>query len=218
MSEKLANAAPLGLLGFGMATVLLSFVCNARLGPIDGMILGMGIFYGGLAQIIAGILEYRRGNTFGTTAFISYGLFWLSFVALNWLGVADVASSGIWPFSQYAPAISGYTTPWLVSQESFAAYFFMWGLFTFVMFFGTLKANRALQFLFMSLAILFFLLAAKSALLAYTSISSTDLTLFTRIIGGEGVICGLSAVYLALAEVLNEAHGRIVLPICPVEK
>jgi len=86
------------------------------------------------------------------------------------------------------------------------------------MFFGTLKANRALQFLFMSLAILFFLLAAKSALLAYTSISSTDLTLFTRIIGGEGVICGLSAVYLALAEVLNEAHGRIVLPICPVEK
>ena len=218
MSEKTANPAPLGLLGFGMTTVLLNFVHNARLGSIDGMILGMGIFYGGLAQIIAGILEYKKGNTFGTTAFTSYGLFWLSFVALNWLGVANVASNGIWPFSAYGPAISGYTTPWLVSPEASMAYFFMWGLFTLMMFFGTLKKNRALQFVFMSLAILFFLLAAKSALLAYTSMTATDETiqLFTRVIGIEGIICGLSAFYLALAEVLNEEHGKTVLPICPV--
>jgi len=214
MSEKSANPAPLGLLGFGMTTVLLNFVHNARLGPIDGMILGMGIFYGGLAQIIAGILEYKKGNTFGTTAFTSYGLFWLSFVALNWLGVANVASNGIWPFSSYGPAISGYTTPWLVSPEASMAYFFMWGLFTLLMFFGTLKTNRALQFVFMSLAILFFLLATKSAIIAYSP--STDVELFTRIIGIEGVFCGLSAVYLAMAEVLNEAHGKTVLPICPV--
>jgi len=206
MSEKLANPAPLGLLGFGMTTVLLNFVHNARLGPVDGMILGMGIFYGGLAQIIAGILEYRKGNTFGTTAFTSYGLFWLSFVALNWLGVRDVAGRGVWPFF-------GVASPWVVSQEAFAAYFFMWGLFTFAMFFGTLKANRALQFVFMSLAILFFLLAIKSAILAYTTMTPTDLEIFTRIIGAEGVICGISAVYLALAEVLNEAHGKTVLPI-----
>jgi len=209
MSEKSANPAPLGLLGFGMTTVLLNFVHNARLGQIDGMILGMGIFYGGMAQIIAGILEYKKGNTFGTTAFTSYGLFWLSFVALNWLGVGDVAGRGVWPFF-------GGITPWRVSQEAFMAYFFMWGLFTFIMFFGTLKTNRALQFVFMSLAILFFLLAAKSALLAYTSMTPTDFELFTRIIGFEGIICGLSAVYLALAEVLNEAHGKTVLPICPV--
>jgi len=198
-------------MGFGMTTVLLNFVHNAGLSPVDGMILGMGMFYGGLAQIIAGILEYRRGNTFGTTAFTSYGLFWLSFVALNWLGVRDVARSGVMPFL-------GGATPWIVSQEAFAAYFFLWGLFTFVMFFGTLKANRALQFVFMSLAILFFLLAAKSALLAYTSITSTDLELFTRIIGVEGIVCGFSAIYLALAEVLNEAHGKTVLPIGQVEK
>jgi len=216
MSEKTANPAPLGLLGFGMTTVLLNFVHNARLGPIDGMILGMGIFYGGLAQIIAGILEYKKGNTFGTTAFTSYGLFWLSFVALNWLGAGTVASNGIWPFSSYAPAISGYSTPWLVSQEALMAYFLMWGLFTLLMFFGTLKTNRALQFVFMSLAILFFLLAAKSAVLAYTSITTADLELFTRVIGLEGIVCGFSAVYLAIAEVLNEAHGKTVLPICPV--
>jgi len=208
MSEKTANPAPLGLLGFGMTTVLLNFVHNAKLGPIDGMILGMGIFYGGLAQVIAGILEYKKGNTFGMTAFTSYGLFWLSFVALNWLGVEEFAGRGVWPFF-------GGVTPWHISQEAFAAYFFMWGLFTFLMFFGTLKANRALQFVFMSLAILFFLLAAKSALLAYTSMTTANLQPFTRIIGFEGIICGMSAVYLALAEVLNEAHGKTVLPVCP---
>jgi len=211
MSEKLANPAPLGLLGFGMTTVLLSFIHNARLGPVDGMILGMGIFYGGMAQIVAGILEYRKGNTFGTTAFTSYGLFWLSFVALNWLGVREVAGQGVMPFL-------GGTTPWIVSQEAFAAYYFIWGLFTFVMFFGTLKANRGLQLVFMSLAILFFLLAAKSALLSYTSMTLTNLELFTRIIGVEGIICGFSAIYLALAEVLNEAHGKTVLPIGQVAK
>jgi len=211
MNDKLANAAPLGLLGFGMTTVLLNFVHNARLGPVDGMILGMGIFYGGLAQIIAGILEYRKGNTFGTTAFTSYGLFWLSFVALNWLGVSSVAGVGVMPFL-------GGTTPWIVSQEAYAAYFFMWGLFTFAMFFGTLKANRTLQFVFMSLAILFFLLTIKSALIASTTLTATNLELLTRFIGAEGVICGFSAIYLAIAEVLNEAHGKTVLPIGPVAK
>jgi len=206
MSEKTANPAPLGLLGFGMTTVLLNFVHNARLSPVDGVILGMGIFYGGLAQIIAGLLEYRKGNTFGTVAFTSYGFFWLSFVGLNWLGVREVARQGVMPFL-------GGTTPWVVSQEAFAAYFFMWGLFTFAMLFGTLKVNRALQFVFMSLAILFFLLAAKSALLAYTQMTQTDLEFFIRLIGAEGIVCGFSAVYLALAEVLNEAHGKTVLPI-----
>ncbi len=206
MSDKLANPAPLGLLGFGMTTVLLNFVHNASLNPVDAMILGMGIFYGGLAQIIAGVLEYRRGNTFGTTAFTSYGLFWLSYVALNWLGVASSASVGIMPF------LAGHT-PWIVSQEAYAAYFFMWGLFTFAMFFGTLKANRTLMFVFMSLAVLFFLLAIKSALLAYTSLTTTDLALFTRFIGVEGIVCGFSAIYLAIAEVINEAHGRAFLPI-----
>jgi hypothetical protein len=219
MSEKSANPAPLGLLGFGMATILLNFLLiiqsikNAEIGQIDAMIIGMGIFYGGLAQIIAGILEYKRGNTFTTTAFTSYGLFWLSFIALNWLGTTEVASQGIWPFSMYAPAIPGYTTPWLVSNEAFAAYFFMWGIFTFVMFFGTLKANRTLQFLFMSLAVLFFLLAAKSVILTYNAMTTEQLAIFTRIIGTEGVICGSSAVYLALAEVLNEIHGKTILPV-----
>jgi succinate-acetate transporter protein len=93
------------------------------------------------------------------------------------------------------------------------AYFFMWGLFTFVMFFGTLKTNRALQVVFASLSVLFFLLAIKSGILAYTSMTAKDLEIFTRIIGLEGVFTGFSAVYLGLAEVINEVHGKTVLPI-----
>ena len=81
MNEKLANPAPLGLMGFGMTTVLLN-LHNAGFYPLDSMILAMGLVYGGLAQIIAGVMEYRKGNTFGTTAFCSYGLFWWSLVAL----------------------------------------------------------------------------------------------------------------------------------------
>ena len=192
MSEKLANPAPLGLLGFGLTTVLLNFH-NAGFFPLDTMILAMGIAYGGLAQVIVGIMEYRKGNTFGTVAFTSYGLFWWSLVLLLVL-----------PNLSF---ISGFNGP---SEAAMAAYFFMWGLFTFVMFFGTLKTNRALQFVFMSLAILFFLLTARE--LTSNAVLFGEVTMNT-LLGFEGIICGGSAVYLALAEVLNETHKRSVLPI-----
>ena len=193
MSEKLANPAPLGLLGFGLTTVLLN-LHNAGLFPLDTMILAMGIAYGGLAQVIAGMMEFRKGNTFGMVAFSSYGLFWWSLVAL--LVLPSFSFTGI-----SAP-----------TETAMAAYFFMWGLFTFTMFFGTLKTNRALQFVFMSLAILFFLLTARELTGNPTLFENVTLNTIT---GFEGVICGLSAVYLALAEVLNEAHKKTVLPISP---
>jgi succinate-acetate transporter protein len=193
MSEKLANPAPLGLLGFGLTTVLLN-LHNAGFFPLDTMILAMGLAYGGLAQVIVGIMEFRKGNTFGTVAFTSYGLFWWSLVAL--LVLPSFSFTGI-----SAP-----------TEVAMAAYFFMWGLFTFVMFFGTLKTNRALQFVFMSLAILFFLLTARE-LTGNPTLFGTFT--FNNLTGIEGVICGLSAVYLAFAEVLNEAHQKTVLPICP---
>ena len=187
MIEKLANPAPLGLLGFGLTTVLLN-LHNAGLFGLDTMILGMGLAYGGLAQVIVGTMEFKKGNTFGTVAFTSYGLFWWSLVALILLPRAGF--------------FTGLSTP---SNTSMAAYFLMWGLFTFMMFFGTLKTNRALQFVFMSLAILFFLLTARELL--------GNPTWLNTIVGIEGVICGSSAVYLGLAEVLNEAHQKTVLPI-----
>jgi succinate-acetate transporter protein len=194
VSEKLANPAPLGLLGFGLTTVLLN-LHNAGFFPLDTMILAMGLAYGGLAQVIVGIMEYKKGNTFGTVAFTSYGLFWWSLVLLLVLPKTSL--------------FTGLSAP---TETAMAAYFFMWGLFTFVMFFGTLKTNRALQFVFMSLAILFFLLTARDLTVNATIIG--DLTIGT-IAGYEGIICGLSAVYLAFAEVLNETYRKTVLPICP---
>ncbi len=191
VNEKLANPAPLGLLGFGMTTVLLN-LHNAGFHPLDSMILAMGLAYGGLAQVIAGIMEYRRGNTFGTAAFSSYGLFWWSLVILLLLPESTLFD-GI-------PAPTG---------GAMAAYFFMWGLFTFVMFFGTLKVNRAIQFVFLSLAILFFLLTVRNLT------GSAAIATITRY---EGVVCGLSAVYTALAEVLNEVYGKTVLPLFPTKK
>jgi len=191
---KLANPAPLGLLGFGVTTVLLNLV-NAGAFPLDTMILAMGIAYGGLAQVIVGIMEFRKGNTFGTVAFMSYGLFWWSLVLLLVLPKLSF--------------LSGFSAP---SAASMAAYFIMWGIFTFAMFFGTLKTNRALQFVFMSLTILFFMLTISE--LTNNPVLFGNVT-FNTITGIEGVICGLSAVYLGIAEILNEAHHKTVLPIYP---
>ena len=193
LATKLANPAPLGLLGFGLTTVLLNLVNAGVLTSLDTVILAMGIAYGGIAQIIVGIMEFKKGNTFGTVAFTSYGLFWWSLVLLLLL-----------------PGLTGFTGP---STSSLAAYFFMWGLFTFAMFFGTLKANRALQFVFLSLTILFFMLTTRE--LTNNPVLFGSVTLNT-ITGIEGVICGLSAVYLGFAEVLNEAHHKTVLPIGPI--
>jgi succinate-acetate transporter protein len=188
VKDKTSNPAPLGLMGFGMTTVLLN-LHNAGFFELGSMILAMGIFYGGLAQIIAGIMEWKKGNTFGTTAFTSYGLFWLTLV---WLIVAP-------KFGIAEPTTS----------NAMAAYLFMWGLFTFVMFIGTLKLNRALQVVFLSLAILFFLLAAKDL---------NGSAQLGKIAGYEGIFCGFSAIYAAMAQVLNECYGRIVLPLGPVKK
>lgn len=183
MVEKLANPAPLGLMGFGMTTVLLN-LHNAGLIALGSMILAMGIFFGGMAQIIAGILEFKKGNTFGTTAFISYGAFWLTFVALlvmPKLGLADVSGN-----------------------LEIAAYLCMWGIFTLFMYVGTLKKNRALQFVFLSLSILFFLLALGDF---------TGIAWIKTLAGIEGIVCGFSAIYLAMAEVINESYNKRVFPI-----
>lgn len=185
--EATANPAPLGLLAFGMTTVLLN-LHNAGFFELGTMILAMGIFYGGIAQIIAGIMEWKKNNTFGTTAFISYGLFWLTLVALLVMPVMG----------------------WGQAQETMGmvAYLVMWGIFTLVMFFGTLKNNRALQVVFGTLTLLFFLLALGDA---------TGSTLITRIAGYEGIICGLSAMYAGLAQVINEVNNKTVWPLGQVK-
>lgn len=187
IKDTTSNPAPLGLLGFGMTTVLLN-LHNAGFFALGSMILAMGIFYGGLAQVFAGIMEWKKGNTFGTTAFTSYGLFWLTLVGLLVM-----------------PKMGWGNAP---ENSAMVAYLFMWGLFTAVMFIGTLKLNKALQFVFASLTLLFFLLALGDA---------TGSAAIKQIAGYEGIICGLSAIYTALAQVLNEVYGRTIAPLWPVK-
>ena len=185
MTETKANPAPLGLLGFGLTTVLLNLKNAGILGGDSlGMILAMGIFYGGLAQIVAGIMEYKNGNTFGTTAFLSYGFFWLTLVGLLLMPSMGLASA--------------------VGANAMAAYLAMWGVFTAFMFIGTLKLNRSLQVVFLSLTVLFFLLAVGDA----TSNSSIK-----TIAGLVGIFCGFSAIYAAAGQVLNEVYKKNLLPL-----
>ena len=181
LHKSMANPGPLGLLGFGMTTVLLN-LHNAELLPLSIVIVAMGICLGGLAQIIAGIRELKQGNTFAGTAFTAYGLFWWSLV-LIWTNPYPVAAA--------------YKT-------SMGYYLLLWGIFTGFMFIGTLKHNRATQVVFGSLTVLFFLLAIGDF---------THNETITIIAGIEGIFCGLSAIYSAVGQIVNEEFGKKVLPL-----
>ncbi len=190
LKDTTANPAPLGLLGFGMTTVLLN-LHNAGFFELNSMILAMGLCYGGIAQVIAGIMEWKKGNTFAATAFVSYGFFWLSFVTMVLL-----------------PKIISTVVP--ANETAVATYLAMWGLFTAAMFLGTFRLNRALMVVFGTLTILFFLLALGD----FTGASAA----FKHATGYEGIVCGLAAIYTGLAQVLNELFGKIVLPLGAVKK
>ncbi len=178
---KKANPAPLGLLGFGMTTILLN-LHNAGLIPLSMMIIGMGVALGGLTQIIAGIYELKLGNTFGGTAFTAYGFFWISLVI-------------IWYFPK-----SGLEA----DKLSMGYYLTVWGIFTSFMFIGTFKHNVATRIVFGSLAVLFFALALGDF---------TGSETITQIAGWIGIICGFSAFYNAMAQVLNQEFEKNILPL-----
>lgn len=187
--REYANPAPLGLFGFGMTTVLLN-LHNAGFYQMNSMILAMGLCYGGAAQVVAGTLEFKKNNTFGMTAFLSYGFFWLSLVALILL-----------------PKIDANFKP---DDSAMAAYLGIWGLFTFGLFLGTFRLSVALQVVFGTLTVLFFMLCALHALHLSES--------FEHLTGYEGIFCGASACYAGLAQVLNEVYGKTVLPLGVVKK
>jgi hypothetical protein len=178
-AEILANAtadpAPLGLLGFGMA-ILLVALANAGFMP-NAFMLAMGIFCGGWVQIITGISEWRRNNTFGATAFISYGMFWLTLVAL-----------------MVMPEIGLGRAP---SPAAVVAYLSMWGIFTAALFIGTLKLGRTLQVFFGLLTMLFVLLAITGA---------TGSETLRLIAGYQGIITGAMAIYAGMAKVVKDVY------------
>jgi uncharacterized protein len=185
IKDTTSNPAPMGLLGFGMTTVLLN-LHNAGLYELNSMIIGMGIFVGGIMQVIAGIQEWKKNNTFGATAFTAYGFFWLSLVAIWLIPKSTIGAD-------------------LKSDEiSMGWYLLMWGVFTFFMFIGTLRLNRALQTVFGSLVILFLLLSIGDF---------SGIKMIKVIAGIEGIFCGLSAIYACAAQILNEVYKKEVLPL-----
>lgn len=188
IKDSTGNPAPLGLMAFGMTTVLLN-IHNAGVFTLGTMILAMGIFYGGLAQVIVGIMEWKKNNTFGTLAFLSYGLFWLTLVGLLVL-----------------PKMG-----WGIAQDNagMIAYFLMWCLFTAIMFVGTLRLNRALQVIFGTLIMLFLLLAVRDI---------TGDPVIAKTAGIVGIICGFSAIYASLAQIWNEVYGRTIVPLGLMKK
>mgnify|MGYP001036967639 CR=1 FL=1 len=183
---KQANPAPLGLVGFGFTTVMLSLI-NAGVLPKGGeqVVLPLAFAFGGLIQILAGLLEFKCGNTFGMVAFLSYGAFWWWFtflVLLGGHGVLDLSQAG----STIAVALLG------------------WGVFTLYMWVATFKLNKALWWVFLTLWITFFLLGF-GALLGMSGLSVAG--------GWVGILCGLIAVYTSFALVTNITFNRTVLPL-----
>lgn len=185
---KLANPAALGLGGFALTTFVLN-VHNAGLVEL-GAALPLGLFYGGLAQLVAGFLEFRTGNTFGMTAFCSYGAFWIA-----------LASMVIMEMNKWIPAEK--TTGWLLVT------LVAWTIFTFVLWVGSLTHSKALIWVFSTLLILFILLDISVW---------TGSKLIGQIAGWEGIFCAGTAWYLMASIIINEAYGRTVLPVGPIQK
>ena len=178
-----ANPAPLGFIAVGLTIVFYGFYLAGFYG-LNSMIFTLGLVYGGITLLIVSAMEYKNGNTFSTVAFGLYGIYWISdilmliFAQMGWGIAPDV--------------------------NSIAIFYLIWGLFTVGIFVGTLKLSRVVQFFFLTLAILFFLLTAAEL---------TGNVTIALIAGYEGIICGASGIYLGLAEVINDLYNKEVLPV-----
>ena len=180
------NPAALGLVGFGLTTVLLSLI-NAAVLPAAGenVVIPLALAFGGTIQVLAGLLEVKSGNTFGMTAFLSYGAFWWWFAALAILGhtgALDLKDAG----------------------TSIGAALILWGIFTLYMWISTFRLSRILFLVFLTLWIAFFLLGFAKLL------GRDELGIYG---GYVGIVCGLLAMYGSFGIVTNAAFGRSVIPL-----
>ena len=158
------------------------------------MVAALALAYGGAAQLLAGIWEFRTGNTFGAVAFCSYGAFWLSYVLFVWFFGAKIGSTN--------PAVST-----LQVANGFVGLFLLsWGIFTAYMAIASLGAAKMVTAVFVLLAVTFFLLAIG----AWGNDAAG--AGFTRIGGGFGLLTAIAALYTSFADVTNATWRRVVLP------
>lgn len=187
-APSLANPGALGLAGFAFTTFMLNLV-NAGIVPQQslGMVLPMGVFFGGMAQFTAGMWDIRRGDTFGGTCFSAFGAFWMGLALMDYLGTTGVMKP--------------------VPQAGMAWFLAMWGFFTAYASVASFKVSKAVAAVFVSLTILFFLLAWGQYSPAMKKVG-----------GYEGLICALIAFYTSAGVLINTTWGRQVLPLGPAKK
>jgi succinate-acetate transporter protein len=199
-----ADPGPLGLAAFAGTTFMLSMI-NAGLvghgslvgGGLLPMVAGLALAYGGIAQLVAGIWEFRTGNTFGAVAFCSYGAFWISFFLIVQLGVPGVVA-------QKGDVFAGLSL-----------YLYMWAIFTTYMFVASLRTTGAVALVFLLLAITFLILGIGNASLVGTH----NVTNGTIKLGGWiGLATALVAWYASFAAVINSTFGRVVAPVVPLRR
>jgi succinate-acetate transporter protein len=188
-SWTVADPGPLGLAAFALTTFVLSMF-NADLVGKGGepVVLGLALAYGGIAQLLAGMWEFRTGNTFGAVAFTSFGAFWLSFWAYGAFFAADVPKAD--------------------AGHAVGLYLIAWGIFTTYMFVASLRTTVAISAVFLLLAVTFFLLGIGNSG-AHTSIVKAG--------GWFGLATAVAAWYASFAAVTNSTFGRTVLPVKPLK-
>jgi succinate-acetate transporter protein len=197
-----ADPGPLGLAGFAGTTFVLSMVNSGLVGDktlVGGgllpLVAGVALAYGGIAQLLAGLWEFRTGNTFGAVAFSSYGAFWISFFLIVQLAAGAVAKTELF--------------------SGLGLYLWMWGIFTTYMFIASLRTTGAVALVFLLLAITFIILGIGNSALAGT----TNVTNSTIKLGGYfGIATAIAAWYASFASVVNSTFGRAVAPVFPLRR
>ena len=196
---KIANPGPLGLCGFALTTFVLSFANAGILKPGgEPIVIGLALFYGGIAQLLAGMWEFRTGNTFGATAFVSYGAFWLSFAAI------------------LVPGFGVKLSDAATANKAVGIYLLGWTIFTGIMMLASFRTNGATALVFIALFITFLLLClgAFSA-----QVTDTGPDTLTKAGGFVGIATAVIAWYTALAGVLSSVFGgKSVLPVFPLTR
>jgi succinate-acetate transporter protein len=184
-----ADPGPLGLAAFALTTFVLSMFNSGLVSDTgEPVVLGLALAYGGLAQLLAGMWEFRTGNTFGAVAFTSFGAFWLSF----------------WAFvTFYADKV-----PEADAGHAVGLYLIAWGIFTAYMFIASLRTTGAIALVFLLLAVTFFLLGIGDAG-AHEDITKAG--------GYAGIATAIAAWYASFAAVTNSTFGRTLLPVRPLK-
>jgi uncharacterized protein len=185
---KPADPGPLGLAAFALTTFVLSMFNSGLVSHAgEPVVLGVALAYGGIAQILAGMWEFRTGNTFGAVAFTSFGAFWLSFWALVTFFAGEIPAEHV--------------------AASIGLYLIAWGIFTTYMFVASLRTTAAIAVVFFLLAITFFLLGIGNA---------NESTGMVEAGGWFGLATAVAAWYASFAAVTNSTFGRTVLPVKPL--